>query len=219
MTLATLARMRLPGMAAMIAAPAALLLSPGRAEAIFTYNIFDSGPDQVTLLGSGSISLQNLSSPGTIDCGANGKIQTNIATFCTGPGQSIPSYSVTGPASFPISPGFALGTSASGITTLIDGAVQRLAIAGSYVSGDPIVSSAIFNGVTVASLGFTTPGLIGTWQLVGTPGPDGQIDVVLGPPPATGVPGPLPLFGAAAAFGWSRSLRRRISTSGITSNA
>jgi hypothetical protein len=31
----------------------------------------------------------------------------------------------------------------------------------------------------------------------------------LGPPPAA-VPGPLPLFGAGAAFGWSRRLRRRI---------
>ena len=31
----------------------------------------------------------------------------------------------------------------------------------------------------------------------------------VGPPPAA-VPGPLPLFGAGAAFGWSRRLRRRI---------
>jgi hypothetical protein len=28
--------------------------------------------------------------------------------------------------------------------------------------------------------------------------------------PATSVPGPLPLFGAAAAFGFSRKLRKRI---------
>ena len=32
--------------------------------------------------------------------------------------------------------------------------------------------------------------------------------------PTASVPGPLPLFGAAAAFGWSRQLRRRINTSG-----
>jgi hypothetical protein len=31
------------------------------------------------------------------------------------------------------------------------------------------------------------------------------------------VPGPLPLFGAAAAFGWSRRLRKRIATPLITS--
>lgn len=38
-----------------------------------------------------------------------------------------------------------------------------------------------------------------------------------GPLPASGpasVPGPLPLLGAGAAFGWSRQLRRRIGTSG-----
>ncbi|MCP9786030.1 hypothetical protein [Cyanobium sp. N5-Cardenillas] len=31
--------------------------------------------------------------------------------------------------------------------------------------------------------------------------------------PATSVPGPVPLFGAAAAFGWSRRLKRRITAS------
>jgi hypothetical protein len=34
------------------------------------------------------------------------------------------------------------------------------------------------------------------------------------PPPPAGVPGPLPLFGAAAAFGMSRRLRRRIQLGG-----
>jgi len=32
------------------------------------------------------------------------------------------------------------------------------------------------------------------------------------PPPSTATPGPLPLFGAAAALGWSRRLRRRCRT-------
>jgi hypothetical protein len=31
------------------------------------------------------------------------------------------------------------------------------------------------------------------------------------PTPPAGVPGPLPLFGAGAAYGWSRRLRRRLS--------
>ena len=34
--------------------------------------------------------------------------------------------------------------------------------------------------------------------------------------PTSAVPGPLPLFGAGAAFGWSRKLRRRIGTAAIT---
>jgi hypothetical protein len=61
-------------------------------------------------------------------------------------------------------------------------------------------------GTTLADLGFTTTGLIGTWFLTGT---SETIQVILGAPGAA-VPGPLPLFGAAAAFGWSRKLRKRI---------
>jgi hypothetical protein len=34
------------------------------------------------------------------------------------------------------------------------------------------------------------------------------------PPPPAAVPGPLPLFGAAAAFGMSRRLRRKIQLGG-----
>jgi hypothetical protein len=65
-------------------------------------------------------------------------------------------------------------------------------------------------------MGFTTTGLIGTWTLAGT---GDTINVVLGPPAApqsTAVPGPLPLLGAAAAFGWTRRLRRRIITAKTT---
>ena len=49
--------------------------------------------------------------------------------------------------------------------------------------------------------------MIGTWTLDGT---GESIQVVLGAPEPEVVPGPLPLFGAAAAFGWSRKLRKRI---------
>ena len=79
------------------------------------------------------------------------------------------------------------------------------AIDPSYIYNTPIVSSATFNGQTLASLGFTTTGLIGTWTIDGT---SESIQVFLGPPAA--VPGPLPLVGAAAAFGFSRRLRKRI---------
>ena len=67
------------------------------------------------------------------------------------------------------------------------------------------MSSATFNNTTLKGLGFTTTRLIGTWTLEN--GGD-QIQVVL-----TEVPGPLPLLGVGAAFGFSRRLRRRISTS------
>jgi hypothetical protein len=84
-----------------------------------------------------------------------------------------------------------------------------------YISNSPIVSSATFNSQTLATLNFTTTGLIGTWTLDGT---SESIQVILGAPtpPGVTVPGPLPLLGAAAAFGWSRRLRRRIATPLIT---
>ena len=77
-----------------------------------------------------------------------------------------------------------------------------------YVSGSPILSRATFNARTLADLDITAEGLIGTWILAET---GDKINVFAGSP-ATGAPNPLPLFGAAAAFGWSRRLRRRLST-------
>ncbi len=77
----------------------------------------------------------------------------------------------------------------------------------SYIYSTPIVSSATFNGQTLASFGFTTTGLIGTWTIDGT---SESIQVFLGPPSTAAVPAPLPLVGAAAAFGVSRRLRKRV---------
>jgi len=90
-----------------------------------------------------------------------------------------------------------------------------MAIDPAYVSNTSIVSSATFNGKTLADLGFSTIGLVGTWSLNGT---SETIQVIVGPPAAAAAaaPSPLPLFGAAAAFGWSRRLRKRIATPLIT---
>jgi hypothetical protein len=60
-------------------------------------------------------------------------------------------------------------------------------------------------------MGMTSTGLVGTWSL--TSDPTQQIQVRIGEAPPADVPGPLPLFGAAAAFGYSRRLRRRVSLS------
>jgi hypothetical protein len=80
-------------------------------------------------------------------------------------------------------------------------------IAPGYINGTPIISSATFNGQSLAGLGFNTPGVVATWSLDTT---NDTINVVIGPPPAAAVPGPLPLLGAGAAFGFSRRLRRRV---------
>ncbi|PZV05355.1 MAG: hypothetical protein DCF23_03575 [Cyanobium sp.] len=57
--------------------------------------------------------------------------------------------------------------------------------------------------------------MVGTWNLLGGENISvDTIEVIVGAP--TAVPGPLPLLGAAAAFGWSRRLRNRISTAKTT---
>jgi hypothetical protein len=81
----------------MIAAPAALLLSPGRAEAILTYNIFESGSD-VVVQTSGSLALPGTMSTG--NCGNFGLLESSSAFLCTGNDsfdQDL--YSISGPTS------------------------------------------------------------------------------------------------------------------------
>jgi hypothetical protein len=121
-------------------------------------------------------------------------------------------YSISGPSSFIADT--ITGGSISGIALSLQGSTQYFGISTSYNSGEPITSGITFSNTTLSTMGFTTTGLIGTWQLDGTPGADGQINVYVNE-----VPGPLPLLGSAAAFSWSRRLRRRVSASTTTSNA
>ncbi len=122
----------------------------------------------------------------------------------------VSGYDVSGSASFSGS-GFLLTptTSANGVTTrLLGGFLDTLfGIDSSYISGTPIISSAIFSGKTLADIGLTpASGLLGTWTLVGT-GDTINVKVGTGVVP---VPGPLPLVGVAAGFGFSRRLRQRL---------
>lgn len=195
------------------------------AQALLTYNIFETSDGNVVVQTDGSLNLP-VPPPRTIVCAAAGFIQ-NLPSFsgiCTGPNSlpassslvSISRYLISGPSSFNGSVD-ALASSVSGITTRLNATRQIFGISGSYISGDPIISSATFNNTTLAGLGFTTTGLIGTWTLNGT---DQQIRVVLTEVPGrvvlTEVPGPLPLVGTGAAFAFSRKLRRRIAASPVT---
>jgi hypothetical protein len=196
----------------LLAAPAALLLSQGQAKALITYNVFESAGN-VVVQASGSLDLSSTSSLGLGACGTGapgGAIVSAIAVICTGAEIPSPAFAITGPASFDGFAGITPASSVSGITTGFNGVGGVFALDPSYNYNTLIVSSATFNGQTLASLGFTTTGLIGTWTIDGTPE---SINVYIGPP-ATSVPGPLPLLGAGAAFGWSRQLRKRIGTSG-----
>jgi hypothetical protein len=192
----------------LLAAPAALLLLQGQAKAILTYNIFESGGN-VVVQTSGSLDLNGATlSTTSANCARTGAIISVIANICTGPNNPGTIYKITGPTSFNgtvLTPPDA-ASSVSGAATVLNGISGDFLIDSAYTSNNPIVSSAIFNGKTLASIGFTTTGLIGTWTLDGT---SETIQVILGAP-AAAVPGPLPLLGAGAAFGWSRRLRKRI---------
>lgn len=213
-------------LAPLLAAPAALLLSQGQAKAVLTYNIIESGSD-VVVQTSGSLTLANPQTTG-FHCGVNGLIFSSLGMICTGadpdqgsgPGR-FNTYNITGPAVFNGDVA-ALADSVSGIYTMFAGGgegedpISFFNIDGSYASGNLIVSSARFNNTTLIDLGFTqSSGLIGTWTLTGS-GDTIQVNLQPAASGSVPVPSPLPLFGAAAAFGWSRRLRRRISSTKIT---
>jgi MYXO-CTERM domain-containing protein len=194
-----------------LAAPATLLLSQGQAKAFLTYNIFESGGN-VVVQTSGSLDLTGATEDyGNVICNFDGRIYSLNAFICTGPAILIDEYPITGPWSFNGTVNAFPASSVSGISTMLRGDAEKFDIDRAYTSATPIVSSATFNSTTLATLGFTTTGLIGTWTLNGT---SETIQVIIGPP--SPVPGPLPLFGVAAAFGWSRRLRKRITAPLIT---
>jgi len=209
----------------LLAAPAALLLTQGEAKAILTYYIFENAGN-VEVQAVGSLILPNSFGSGS-GCGPTpgGYIDSSTALICTGPeGPVYNKYSIAGPLTFNGSVDIGPASSISGIFTVIEGDSNLLfGIADTYTSGNAINSAATFNTQTLAGLGFTTTGLLGTWTLQPKDGSDpytanDTIQVVIGAPPSpsTAVPGPLPLFGAAAAFGRSRRLRKRIATPLIT---
>jgi hypothetical protein len=78
-----------------------------------------------------------------------------------------------------------------------------------YFSPDPIDSEAIWYGKSLADIGLssTPSGVLGSWTVLSS---DDTITLSLINNP---VPGPLPILGAGAAFGFSRRLRRRINAS------
>ena len=202
----------------LLAAPAAPLLTQRQAKAVLTYNIFDSGGNVVAQT-SGSLNLTGSQTNSTASCGVSGAIISASAPVCTGPDATgaISAFLISGPDSFNGSVLISPTASVSGTFTTLVANTKQFALDPAYVSNTPIVSSATFNGTSLAALGFTTTGLIGTWTLDGT---SESIYLCIGSSPCapapSSVPGPLPLLGAGAAFGWSRRLRKRIAAPLIT---
>jgi hypothetical protein len=146
----------------LLAAPAVLLLSQGQAKAVLTYNIFESGGN-VVVQTSGSLNFTGATQDGTYSFGTNGAILSSLGIVNTGPNNSSsPAYFISGPNNFNGTVLAINDDSVSGIMTLLNASISRFSIDPTYVSTTPIVSSATFNGQTLASLGFTTTGLIGT---------------------------------------------------------
>jgi MYXO-CTERM domain-containing protein len=198
----------------LLSLPAILLLGAQSAKADLNVNLFDEGSD-FKIVVSGSLS--QLGTPVSYDdCGISGLISApNV--ICTGIDAYSPLYGISGPDGFGGSGAIAPADSVMG-PFFAFGADVLYGIDSSYIVGQPFLSSATFNNTNLAALGFTVPGLAGTWNINGT---SESINVFIGPPPTpptppSEVPGPLPLFGAGAAFGWSRRMRRRISAPVIT---
>jgi MYXO-CTERM domain-containing protein len=199
---------------------AAILLNQGQAQAALTYNIYESGGD-VVVQASGTLNLPT--SIGSSDCLSNGGISSANAIICTGPVTVVNLYSITGSTFFDGSVYNGNGTSTSSTSTYLIGSPGFLSpgfgVSPDYVSGTPIISSSIFSGETLASLGFTiNSGLLGAWILDGT---NDTINACLGAAPcasAPATPGPLPLLGAGAALGWSRRLRKRVASPALPSS-
>jgi hypothetical protein len=184
-----------------------LIAAERPAEAVLTYYIYEpAGTGNVVVETLGSLTLPASGEPGECELAPFGLIISSSAAICTGTPALLNVYAlISGPTSF-IGPDV-LPDSASGIATALVGVGQQFGIDTTYTGG-PIISSSTFGMSTLAGLGFTTTGLLGTWTLDGT-GDTIEVRVAAPPaPPTSATPGPLPILGAAAAFGSVRKLRR-----------
>jgi hypothetical protein len=207
-----------------LAVPAVLLLSQGRAEAILTYYIFEDA-GSLKIQTKGSLNLTDLTSQDASACTTTpgGGFAAGIA-ICSGiepvgDTNLYRQYSITNATPFTAGSGIlSPATSTFGIANWVNNSNPNKFSIYNYTSGAEIASYAIFSGSTLTSVGLdsiSSGTTIGSWFL-GADASDTtrQINVIVGAPPADPAPAPLPLLGAAGAFGWSRRLRRRISTAG-----
>lgn len=196
---------------AFLSLPVILLLGAQSAKAILNINLFDDGLD-FKIVVSGSLSQFGSPDAGN-RCNLNGAFSAPD-TLCAGTDALPPTCNISGPTGFGGTGAIYPANSATGPFFGFMSALYVIDPA--YTAGQPFLSSATFNNTSLAVFDLTTPGLVGTWSINGT---SESINLFIGPPPTppTVVPGPLPLFGAGAAFGWSRRLRRRISAPVTTS--
>ena len=191
--------------ATLVAACASAALNAGQAKALVTYEFIQQGSD-VVLNVSGSISS---ASTGNQPMGFGNNFTPSAAIISPRiTGDVAPKWNLSnGPSTFG-SGGNSPFTSYSGTLAILFGSANIIAIE-NYSVGSPISGSGLFTGTTLAGLGLssTTPGLLASWNINGS---SETVEVRIGSTAPSSVPGPLPLFGAAAAFAHSRRLRARL---------
>jgi hypothetical protein len=190
------------------AACSACLFSANSASAFVTIQVSEVGADVIATY-TGSVNPNGLtpSSPialagallpsngviswgGALGAGLSTDVYLGLTTQSFGPGSSAFYQALTS--------GSAFGIQSNG-----------LYVPSGYTSGTAISGSTRFSGHNFSSLGLT-PGTY-TWTWGSGPNADSAV-LTIGSAPSPGpaaAPGPLPLFGAAAAYTWSRRLRRR----------
>lgn len=188
--------------ASLVAAFASAALNAGQADALVVYEFIQQGSD-VALNVSGSVSS---ASTVVLSTGFANQIYPALGVIAPGITGNLPGWSLTGPSNFGSGQPTSF-TSYSGTNTFLLGFINYFAIE-NYTLGSPISGSGLIAGQTLASLGLnSTPGLLASWTINGS---SETVEVRVGSPAPSSVPGPLPLFGAAAAFAQSRRLRARL---------
>jgi len=185
---------------ALLAVSATTTLNAGNANALLLFEYIQQASD-VALNVSGSLSGLPAGEPSSASFGS--VVIPFLSLISTGDIGNGRGFGISGPSSF--GSGSSVPLSYTGDLVVMSFG-ERLILSSSYIQGDPITGTGLISGQTLASLGLSsTSGLLGTW----TVGSD-SIEVWAGAKPAATVPGPLPLFGAGAAFAFSRRLRARL---------
>ena len=172
----------------------------------------------VVFSGGGTLNLEDLAPTLNSDF-INGFLNSSLGIYQGAGSGELTSATVyggtsfTGPASFGLLDFAFTANSYSGdFGGIRGGSAPGVLVSGTYVSGSSLFGTSTFLNQTFASLGLTA----GTYDWVwGSSNPDSyRLCIGFGPcaPASSSVPGPLPLFGAGAAFGWSRRLRKRIAS-------
>lgn len=186
---------------------ALLLTTPPPPSHALTITMLEVG-DDVVMSGSGTLNLTALEGP-ILDSKPGPFVYPSASSFFVGTANGIDVYfgDITFPADF--GPGTGVQGDGTGdpfgAVQIIFGFGPEIWVPAGYQSGAPLNASAIFQGETLASLG-VTPGTYSWSWGSGLDSDDLTLHVEETIPP---VPGPLPLLGAGAAFGWSRRLRKR----------